>query len=115
LLDDFEFTKSMKNNHIDVPALPLARQAAVLQAMQFAPFGLKWKVVLSKGDFTVRSPRRHLDRRHGKVLCGLLQRSPAGLRMINAGVACERGARADADDGRSSAGAERVGVGKWPG
>ena len=54
-LDTFKFTKRMKDHHIDCLALPLARQAAVLQAEQFAPNGEKWKAALSRGDLTVRS------------------------------------------------------------
>jgi hypothetical protein len=54
-LDTFKFTKKMKDNGIDCLALPLARQAAVLQAMQFAPNAEKWKAALSRGDLTVRS------------------------------------------------------------
>jgi hypothetical protein len=45
----------MKDHSIKCLALPLARQAAVLQAMQLAPNALKWKSALSKGDMTVRS------------------------------------------------------------
>jgi hypothetical protein len=45
----------MKDHSIDCLALPLARQAAVLQAMQFAPNGKKWKAALSKGNLKVRS------------------------------------------------------------
>jgi len=38
----------MKDHSIDCLALPLARQAAVLQAMQFAPNGKKRKAALSQ-------------------------------------------------------------------
>jgi hypothetical protein len=54
-LDYYKFTKKMQDHSIDCLALPLARQAAVLQAMQFAPNGDKWKAALSKGNLTVRS------------------------------------------------------------
>jgi hypothetical protein len=54
-LDHYKFTKQMKDHSIDCLALPLARQAAVLQAMQFAPNGKKWKAALSQDDLKVRS------------------------------------------------------------
>jgi hypothetical protein len=61
-LDDFKFKKAMSDAGIDVLALPLARQAAVLQAEQFAPNGRRWKTALAEGDFTVRStPSRQAD------------------------------------------------------
>jgi hypothetical protein len=34
---------------------PLGRQAAVLQAMQFAPNGAKWKIEFGRGDYSVPS------------------------------------------------------------
>jgi hypothetical protein len=54
-LDYYKFMKQMKDHSIDVLALPLARQAAALQAMQFAPNAKKWKSALSKGNLTVPS------------------------------------------------------------
>lgn len=54
-LDFYEFVKKMNNHGIDCLGLPLARQAAALQAMQFAPNGDKWKAALARGDLTVRS------------------------------------------------------------
>lgn len=54
-LDHYKFKKQMKDHSINYRALPLARQAAVLQAMQFAPNAKKWKSALSKGDLTVPS------------------------------------------------------------
>ncbi len=54
-LDYYKFDKQMDEHGIDCLALPLARQAAVLQAMQFAPNAKAWKKALAKGDFTVRS------------------------------------------------------------
>lgn len=56
-LDYYKFSKKMARHRIDVGAMPLARQAAVLQAMQFAPNGEAWKAALSKGDFSVVSTR----------------------------------------------------------
>jgi hypothetical protein len=54
-LDYYKFTAQMDEHDIDVLSLPLARQAAVLQAMQFSPNGEKWKVALSEGGLTVKS------------------------------------------------------------
>jgi hypothetical protein len=53
----YKFEDKMDEHGIDVGGMPLERQAAVLQAMQFAPNGEAWKVALSKGDFSVRSTR----------------------------------------------------------
>lgn len=52
-LDSFQFKKKMKDNGIKVLAMPLARQAALLQGMQFSPNGKAWKTALAKGDLTV--------------------------------------------------------------
>jgi hypothetical protein len=52
-LDYYKFNKQMADHEIKVLALPLARQAAILQAMQFAPNAKKWKKALNKGDLTV--------------------------------------------------------------
>lgn len=54
-LDYYEFVKKMKQHKIDVLGLPLARQAALLQGMQFAPNASKWKAALASGDFAVRT------------------------------------------------------------
>lgn len=54
-LDYYKFKKQMQEHLIKCLALPLARQAALLQAMQFAPNAKKWKSALSKGEMTVRS------------------------------------------------------------
>jgi hypothetical protein len=54
-LDHYKFKAKMGKHRISVPRMPLARQAALLQAMQFSPNGERWKVALSAGDLTVRS------------------------------------------------------------
>lgn len=54
-LDYYKFKPQMAKYKIAVGALPLGRQAAVLQAMQFAPNAKAWKAALSKGNFSVRS------------------------------------------------------------
>jgi len=54
-LDYYKFSDQMSKHKIAMPALPLARQAALLQAMQFAPNAKKWKTALAAGDLSVRS------------------------------------------------------------
>jgi hypothetical protein len=56
-LDHYEFSKKMASKKIDVAAMPLARQASVLQAMQFSPNGKAWMTALSNGDLSVRSTK----------------------------------------------------------
>ena len=56
-LDYYKFAEKMKHHKIKCLALPLARKAAVLQAMQFAPNGDNWKAALAAGDLTVRSTK----------------------------------------------------------
>jgi hypothetical protein len=61
-LDHYDFTDRMAKHGIVVDALPVARQAAILQAMQFAPNGDKWKAALAKGNLSVRStPSKQAD------------------------------------------------------
>jgi hypothetical protein len=78
-LDSFKFTKKMKDHHIDCLALPLARQAAVLQAMQFAPNAEKWKVALSKGDLTVPSTKTKQAKVLGDTSIGAMETYYAGF------------------------------------
>jgi hypothetical protein len=78
-LDSFKFTKKMKDHGIDCLALPLARQAAVLQAMQFAPNAEKWKVALSKGDLTVRSTTSKQAKVLGDTSIGDMEEYYAGF------------------------------------
>jgi hypothetical protein len=54
-LAHYKYLAQMTKHKIDVLALPLARQAALLQAMQFSPNAEKWKRALSEDDLTVRS------------------------------------------------------------
>jgi soluble lytic murein transglycosylase-like protein len=56
-LEYYRFKKQMKDHAINCLILPLARQAAVLQAMQFAPNAKKWKIALSKGNVDVPSTK----------------------------------------------------------
>ncbi len=56
-LNYYKFKNQMAQHGIDVAAQPVARQAAVLQAMQFAPNGQPWKVAFARGDYSVRSTR----------------------------------------------------------
>ena len=48
-LDHYKFLAKMAKHKINVLRLPLARQAALLQGMQFSPNGEKWKEARSKG------------------------------------------------------------------
>ena len=54
-LTHYKFLAQMAKHKLDVLELPLARQAALLQAMQFAPNAEKWKKALSQGNLTVPS------------------------------------------------------------
>jgi hypothetical protein len=51
----YRYLDQTKKYGMDVGDQPLARQAAVLQAMQFAPNGAKWKIEFGNGDYLVPS------------------------------------------------------------
>ena len=78
-LDFFKFSLKMKANNIDCLALPLSRQAAVLQAMQFAPNARKWKEALSAGDLTVRSTDTKQAALLGDTSIGQMEKFYAGF------------------------------------
>lgn len=48
-LDHYGFKKQMESRGIDVSSMPIERQAAVLQGMQFSPYGKEWKNELAAG------------------------------------------------------------------
>ena len=52
-LDHYKFADQMKKHGIDMAKLPVARQAAILQAFQFSPNGDGFKAALARGDDTV--------------------------------------------------------------
>src|SRR5262249_52989513 len=52
-LQFYRFAQQMAKYAMNLPAQPLARQAAVLQAMQFSPNGTKWKIAFARGDYSV--------------------------------------------------------------
>jgi hypothetical protein len=54
-LNYYHFMGQMGQHSIDVASQPLARQAAILQAMQFAPNGQPWKIACGQGDYSVPS------------------------------------------------------------
>lgn len=54
-LDYYKFDKKVADHGMNVSAQPVERQAAVLQAMQFAPNAKKWKDAFARGDYSVRS------------------------------------------------------------
>jgi hypothetical protein len=60
-------------------ALRISRQAAVLQAMQFAPNGHKWKAALSKGDVSVRSTKSKQAKVLGDTSIGDMENTPVSL------------------------------------
>ena len=78
-LDYYKFTAKMSKHGIDVLALPLARQAAILQAMQFSPNGEKWKVALAKGDLTVKSTPSKQAKVLGDTSIGAMESYYAGF------------------------------------
>ena len=51
----YQYLKQTAKYGMHVRDQPLARQAAVLQAMQFAPNGTKWKIEFARGDYSVPS------------------------------------------------------------
>jgi len=78
-LDHYKFTKQMKDHSIDCLAMQVARQAAVLQAMQFAPNAAKWKAALSKGDLKVRSTPSKQAEFLGNTSIGDMEKYYAGF------------------------------------
>jgi hypothetical protein len=52
-LDYYHYAAQIAQYGMSVGTQPVARQAAVLQAMQFAPNGSKWKIAFAKGDYSV--------------------------------------------------------------
>jgi hypothetical protein len=51
----YQYSQQIAKYGMNVAAQPLARQAAVLQAMQFAPNGAKWKKAFAQGNYSVPS------------------------------------------------------------
>src|SRR5262249_51585517 len=51
----YRYSQQMAQYGITVGSQPLGRQAAVLQAMQFAPNGTRWKIAFARGDYSVPS------------------------------------------------------------
>jgi hypothetical protein len=51
----YSYTQQVAQYGMNVAGQPAARQAAVLQAMQFSPNGSKWKVAFASGDYSVPS------------------------------------------------------------
>ena len=78
-LDLYKFKKQMKDHGIKVQTLPLARQAAVLQAMQFAPNAKRWKSALSQGNLTVPSTTSKQAKVLGDTSIGDMEEYYAGF------------------------------------
>lgn len=51
----YDFSGKVAKHGMKVASAPIARQAAVLQAMQFAPNATKWKIAFARGDYSVPS------------------------------------------------------------
>ncbi|MEH2489344.1 hypothetical protein [Bradyrhizobium sp. AZCC 2230] len=51
----YNYSQQMTRYSMNVAAQPIARQAAVLQAVQFSPNGVKWKKAFGQGDYSVPS------------------------------------------------------------
>jgi hypothetical protein len=49
----YQYSQQVAKYGMNVAAQPLERQAAVLQAMQFAPNGAKWKKAFAQGNYSV--------------------------------------------------------------
>ena len=54
-LSYYTYSQQTARYGMNVAAQPIARQAAVLQAMQFSPNGSKWKKAFGQGDYSVPS------------------------------------------------------------
>lgn len=78
-LDHYKFNAKMAAHKIDVLQLPLARQAALLQAMQFAPNAKKWKTALAKGNFSVKSTESKQAKVLGDTSIGDMEKYYAGF------------------------------------
>jgi hypothetical protein len=52
-LAHYRFTEQLARHGMNVESQPLARQAAVLQAMQFSPNGSRWKIEFARGNYAV--------------------------------------------------------------
>lgn len=78
-LDYYKFKKQMKDHGIKVLDLPLARQAALLQAMQFAPNAKKWKSALAEGKLNVPSTASKQAKVLGDTSIGDMEEYYAGF------------------------------------
>jgi hypothetical protein len=78
-LDHYKFVQKMKKHKINCLALPVPRQAAVLQAMQFAPNGEKWKKALAVGNVSVRSTASKQANALGDTSIGAMEKYYAGF------------------------------------
>src|SRR5262245_1009733 len=69
-LDYYKFKRKFAAHRINVEMLPVSRQAAVLQGMQFAPNGDRWKVALAAGNLAIRTTRSPQARALGDTSIG---------------------------------------------
>jgi hypothetical protein len=78
-LNYYKFTKRFTAHRINVEMLPVSRQAAVLQGMQFAPNGDRWKAALAAGDLSVRTTTSQQARALGDTSIGDMERYYRGF------------------------------------
>jgi hypothetical protein len=78
-LNYYKFTRKFAAHHINVDMLPVSRQAAVLQGMQFAPNGDRWKAALAAGNLSVRTTTSPQARALGDTSIGDMERYYRGF------------------------------------
>jgi len=78
-LNYYKFKRKFAAHHINVGLLPVSRQAAVLQGMQFAPNGDRWKAALAAGNLSVRTTTSPQARALGDTSIGDMERYYRGF------------------------------------
>jgi hypothetical protein len=78
-LNYYKFTRKFAAHRINVEMLPVSRQAAVLQGMQFAPNGERWKAALAAGNLSVRTTTSPQARALGDTSIGDMERYYRGF------------------------------------
>jgi len=78
-LNYYKFTRKFAAHRINVEMLPVSRQAAVLQGMQFAPNGEGWKAALAAGNLSVRTTTSPQARALGDTSIGDMERYYRGF------------------------------------
>jgi hypothetical protein len=78
-LNYYKFKRQFAAHRINVGLLPVSRQAAVLQGMQFAPNADRWKAALAAGNLTVRTTPSPQARALGDTSIGDMERYYRGF------------------------------------